>query len=188
MTAFFLTNSVAVPSLQNNGGSEHLELVELGNDVVHFMRPVPEVVDCKQAKLLYNGKICLKGFNFFLNLYLSILFRRHLLYWLLRSVLELLRRVNSWWGHYLLYPLLLVRTTASNQISDIEQSTSRSPDWAWTSQILRWVEVELAFWEYLILDLQLNVNLPANVHILLLFDFRDVRFLILLKNVSNQLL
>ena len=59
---------MAVPGLQDDGGPEHLELIELGDDAVHLVRPVSEVVDRQQAELFDYREVSLKGFDFLLYL------------------------------------------------------------------------------------------------------------------------
>lgn len=112
---------MAVPCLQDDGGPEHLELVELGDDAVHLVRPVSEVVDRQQTELFNNRKVGLKGLDFLLDLSFFLDWLRD---WLLRRGFELLRRVYPRRGHYLLDLLFLIGTCVTQQFSDIEQSTS----------------------------------------------------------------
>lgn len=122
VAALLLADGVAVPGLEDDLGPEHLELVELGDDVVHLVRPVPEVVDCQQAELLDNREVGLEGLDFLLRLDWRVVLGRRLLYRLLRSGFELLRGVDPRRGHYFLDLLLLVGACAAQQFSYIEQS------------------------------------------------------------------
>lgn len=173
---------MAVPGAQNDGGPEHLELVELGDYAVHLLRPVSEIVDRQQAELLNDGEVGLKGLDFLLGLSLVLGWLREQL---LRSIFELLGRVDSRRGHDFLDLLLLVGACAAQQLSDIEQPAGGSAYRARTAQVPGRVEVELALREYLILDLQLHVGLPADVHVLLLLA-RDIGLFVLLQHVSYQ--
>lgn len=114
---------MAVPCLQNDGSPEHFELVELGDDAVHLVRPVSEVVDGQQAELFDNREVGLKGLDFLLCLRLVLGWLRD---WLLRRGFELLRGVYPWRGHYFLDLLFLVGACAAKHFSDVEQATGGS--------------------------------------------------------------